>query len=92
MGKLQKVYNSEDIPISQILHHAQQSMTPQQFAEFMRTNNVPGIKYKDAQSRGIREAEEGTRNVVIFPGNEDLLNIVGKEKRGGLIKIRKRYA
>jgi hypothetical protein len=89
---LQKFYNSDDLPVSQILHHAHQSMTPPQFAEFMRSRGIPGIKYKDAQSRGIREAEEGTRNIVIFPGNEDLLNIVGKEKRGGLIHTRKQYA
>jgi hypothetical protein len=92
VGGLQKFYNSEDIPVSQILYHAQQSMTPEKFAEFMRSKGVPGIKYKDAQSRGIREAEEGTRNIVIFPGNEELLNIVGKEKRGGLIHMRKQYA
>jgi hypothetical protein len=89
---LQKFYNSEDLPMSQIFHHAHQSMTPPQFAEFLRSKGIPGIKYKDAQSRGIREAEEGTRNIVIFPGNEDLLNIVGKEKRGGLIHTRKQYA
>jgi len=89
---LQKFYNSEDLPMSQIFHHAHQSMTPPQFAEFLRSKGIPGIKYKDAQSRGIREAEEGTRNIVIFPGNEDLLNIVGKEKRGGLIHTRNQYA
>ena len=33
---------------------------------------IPGIKYLDEQSRG---AEEGTRNFVIFPGNEHLLDI-----------------
>jgi hypothetical protein len=92
VGGLQKFYNSEELPMSQIFHHAHQSMTPPQFAEFLRSKGIPGIKYKDAQSRGIREAEEGTRNIVIFPGNEDLLNIVGKEKRGGLIHTRKQYA
>jgi hypothetical protein len=89
---LQKFYNSEDLPMSQIFHHAHQSMTPPQFAEFLRSKGISGIKYKDAQSRGIREAEEGTRNIVIFPGNEDLMNIVGKEKRGGLIHTRNQYA
>jgi len=33
---------------------------------------IPGIKYLDELSRG---AEEGTRNFVIFPGNESLLKI-----------------
>ena len=33
---------------------------------------IPGIKYLDEQSRG---AGQGTRNFVIFPGNEHLLDI-----------------
>jgi len=33
---------------------------------------IPGIKYLDEQSR---DAGEGTRNFVIFPGHEDKLNI-----------------
>ena len=35
-------------------------------------HGIPGIKYLDELSRG---AEEGTRNFVIFPGNEHLLDI-----------------
>ncbi len=35
-------------------------------------HGIPGIKYLDEQSRG---AGEGTRNFVIFPGNEHLLDI-----------------
>jgi hypothetical protein len=34
--------------------------------------DIPGIKYLDQSSRG---AGEGTRNFVIFPGNEDILKI-----------------
>ena len=35
-------------------------------------HGIPGVKYLDEQSRG---AGEGTRNFVIFPGNEHLLDI-----------------
>lgn len=37
---------------------------------------IPGIKYLDEASRG---AGTGTRNFVVFPGNEGLLNILGRE-------------
>ena len=37
---------------------------------------IPGIQYLDAGSRG---ASTGTRNFVVFPGNEGLLNILGRE-------------
>lgn len=37
---------------------------------------IPGIQYLDAGSRG---AGTGTRNFVVFPGNEGLLNILGRE-------------
>lgn len=30
--------------------------------------------------------DTGTRNFVVFPGNEDMLNIIKREKKGGLIK------
>jgi hypothetical protein len=38
-------------------------------------HGIPGIKYLDEQSRG---AGEGTRNFVIFPGNEDKLKILSR--------------
>jgi hypothetical protein len=52
-------------------------------SEMLREMGIPGIKYLDAASR---DAGEGTRNFVVFPGNEHLLNIVGREKKGGVIK------
>ena len=45
-------------------------------ADDMRKAGIPGIQYLDAGSRG---ASTGTRNFVVFPGNEGLLNILGRE-------------
>ena len=39
----------------------------------MAEGGIPGIRYFDGGSRG---AGAGTRNYVIFPGNEDLLKIL----------------
>jgi hypothetical protein len=44
--------------------------------EALQQAGYPGIKYLDAGSRG---ASTGTRNFVVFPGNEGLLNILGRE-------------
>ena len=43
-------------------------------ADMMRQGGVPGIRYKDAQSRGGDQAT--TSNFVVFPGNEGLLRIL----------------
>lgn len=40
--------------------------------ESLKAAGYPGIKYLDEQSRA---AGKGTRNFVVFPGNEDLLKI-----------------
>ena len=45
-------------------------------SETLRQMGIPGIQYLDAGSRG---ASTGTRNFVVFPGNEGLLNILGRE-------------
>ena len=47
-----------------------------QTSDFLRKAGIPGIQYLDAGSRG---AGTGTRNFVVFPGNEGLLNILGRE-------------
>ena len=56
-------------------------------AEAMRSAGVPGIKYFDAQSRGGQQAD--TRNFVVFPKNESLLNILERNNeavvQGGLL-------
>ena len=41
-------------------------------SEFLRAQGIPGIRYLDQGSRGT---EAGTSNFVVFPGNENLLNI-----------------
>lgn len=45
-------------------------------SETLRQLGIPGIQYLDAGSRG---AGAGTRNFVVFPGNESLLKILGRE-------------
>jgi len=51
-------------------------------AEQMRQAGIPGIRYYDAQSRGGQKAD--TRNFVVFPQNEGLLNIL--ERNGVPLK------
>jgi GNAT superfamily N-acetyltransferase len=42
-------------------------------SEYMRSLGVPGIKYLDA---GSRSGEKGTRNFVVFPGEEQSLTVL----------------
>lgn len=42
-------------------------------ADFLRAQGIPGIRYLDGGSRG---AGAGTRNYVVFPGEEALLTIL----------------
>ena len=50
-------------------------------ASIMRNAGIPGIRYLDSGSRG---AGDGTRNYVVFPGNEGLLQIL--ERNGQSVK------
>jgi len=54
---------------------AKASLNPKEFAEHMRSLGVPGIQYLDAGSRGVG----GTRNFVVFPGEEKNLTILKRE-------------
>jgi len=45
-------------------------------AQRLRALGVPGVKYFDG---GSRAAGAGTRNYVVFPGEEGLLKILGRE-------------
>lgn len=45
-------------------------------SDFLRQQGVPGIKYLDA---GSRAGEKGTRNFVVFPGEEQHLNILSRD-------------
>lgn len=49
--------------------------------ELLRQQGIPGIRYLD---EGSRDAGAGTSNYVVFPGNEDLLQIL--ERNGVPIK------
>lgn len=51
--------------------------------QHLAKHGIPGVKYLDDASR---EAGEGTRNFVVFPGGEDLLNIVESKAEGGRVK------
>lgn len=52
-------------------------------SEHLRSLGIPGIRYLDGGSRG---AGQGTRNFVVFPGEEGLLTIL--ERNGGLLGAR----
>ena len=49
-------------------------------ADYLKSLDIPGIKYLDGFSRG---AGEGTSNYVMFPGTEDLININRRYADGG---------
>lgn len=53
-------------------------------SQYLKSLGIPGIKYLD---QGSRNAGEGTRNFVVFPGNEEMLNILSREKDGGVIHM-----
>jgi hypothetical protein len=46
-----------------------------QASEYLRSLGIPGIKYLDQGSRAV---EKGTRNFVVFPGEEQHLNILSR--------------
>jgi hypothetical protein len=73
VDSLLKYYNTEDMPTSQVMYHAKQNMSPPAFAEFLRNKGIPGIKYFD---EGSRAKGEGTRNFVVFPGEEKSMRIL----------------
>jgi len=45
-------------------------------SDFLRQQGVPGIKYLDA---GSRDGGKGTRNFVVFPGEEQNLTILSRD-------------
>ena len=51
-------------------------------SQLLQKSGIPGIKYLDA---GSREAGEGTRNFVMFPGEEHNLKILERKAKGGLV-------
>ena len=45
-------------------------------SEWFRSQGVPGIRYLDQSSRG---GGDGTRNIVVFPGEEQAVKILSRE-------------
>jgi hypothetical protein len=52
--------------------------------ERLRQAGIPGIKYLDAGSRG--KDGTGTRNFVVFPGEEKKVKIIDRKNRGGMVE------
>jgi len=78
---LQHLYPKADIPVLQLSLNV--NLTPQEHFNLGRELNklrelgIPGIKYLDAGSRGA--GGSGTRNFVVFPGEEDKLKILERK-------------
>jgi hypothetical protein len=45
-------------------------------SELLRQSGIPGLRYLDQNSRG---ATYGTRNIVVFPGEEQNVKILSRE-------------
>jgi len=73
---LEKFYNTKDLNTSQVLYHAARTQSPEQIAKYLQSKGIPGIRYLDG---GSRTAGGGTSNYVVFPGEEGLLKILGRE-------------
>jgi hypothetical protein len=72
-------------------HISRTGMNPKEFAEHMRSLGVPGVKYLDQESKARQamdpEFTGGTRNFVLFPGEEDASKIIRREKTGGAVMM-----
>jgi hypothetical protein len=65
-----------DKEISQAVAMAKRPSGDSLASSILRDAGIPGIRYLDGGSRG---AGEGTRNFVVFPGNEGLLKILERQ-------------
>ena len=74
-------YKTDDLPMSQLLHHLGNDAV---LAEQLQKEGIPGIKYFD---EGSRNDGKGTRNFVIFPGEEKHLKILKREAKGGAVRM-----
>jgi hypothetical protein len=50
--------------------------TPAEVSELLRQSGIPGIRYLD---KGSRAGGEGTRNIVVFPGEEHNVKILSRD-------------
>jgi len=60
----------------QIYQRLRSKLGPVKTEAFMQSQGIPGIQYFDATSR---KAAQGTRNFVVFPGEEQNLTILKRE-------------
>jgi len=69
--------DAADLTGEQILSRvAQQQGGQAQASEYLRSLGIPGIKYLDQGSRGVGQ---GTRNFVVFPGEEQHLTVLERK-------------
>jgi hypothetical protein len=54
----------------------QQSLGAKGAANYLRESGIPGIRYLD---QGSRAGGEGTRNIVVFPGEEQNVKILSRD-------------
>jgi hypothetical protein len=77
IGKLaRKEYTAESLKGQALYELFSKGSNQAQASEYMRSLGIPGIKYLDA---GSRSGEKGTRNFVVFPGEEQSLNILSRD-------------
>ena len=77
IGKLaRKEYTAESLKGQALYELFSKGSNQAQASEYMRSLGIPGIKYLDA---GSRTGEKGTRNFVVFPGEEQSLNILSRD-------------
>jgi len=71
IGKYEDLLGGTDIlkPLGGLIGDAKAS-------ELLRQSGIPGIRYLD---EGSRTAGEGTRNIVVFPGEEQNVKILSRE-------------
>ncbi len=65
-----------DKPLGGFSDTVSEKVDPTKFSDHLNAHGVVGIRYKDSGSRGMPKA---TYNYVVFPGRDDVLEIVGKD-------------
>ena len=77
IGKLaRKEYTAESLKGQALYELFSKGSNQAQASEYLRSLGIPGIKYLDA---GSRAGEKGTRNFVVFPGEEQSLTILERD-------------
>lgn len=72
-----KWLRTRDIPASHLWGHLTNNGTAPDAAKALREAGIPGIRYLDAGSRG--QGGSGTRNFVVFPGEEKKVKILERK-------------